>query len=153
MARLLDGGPKNKFLPLFLPLVGQVAQLGAINSLSQTLLKLTSPGVPDIYQGDELETLSLVDPDNRRPVDWERRRRALRSDEPSKLRLIRRVLALRAERPDDFAGLYEPVDLGPDWCAFRRGSVLVSVPLRPGLEVEGRGNLLPEPDLGLYATG
>src|SRR5207253_2209781 len=54
VARLLAPGAKNKFLPLFLPLVNQVAQLGAMNSLSQTLLKLTSPGVPDIYQGNEI---------------------------------------------------------------------------------------------------
>jgi (1->4)-alpha-D-glucan 1-alpha-D-glucosylmutase len=130
----------------------RVAREGRRVSLAQTLLKLTVPGVPDIYQGDELETLSLVDPDNRRPVDWELRRRALRSREPSKLLLVRRVLALRAERPADFAGPYEPIDLGPDRCAFRRGGILVSVPLRPGLDVEREGNLLREFDLGLYVT-
>ena len=48
----------------------EIARLGAINSLSQTLLKLTSPGVPDIYQGNEIWDFSLVDPDNRRPVDY-----------------------------------------------------------------------------------
>ena len=52
------------------------------SSLGMTLLKLTSPGVPDIYQGDELPLLALVDPDNRRPVDWELRRRLLASGEP-----------------------------------------------------------------------
>jgi (1->4)-alpha-D-glucan 1-alpha-D-glucosylmutase len=128
----------------------RVAEAGQHASLGQTLLKLTVPGVPDVYQGDELETLSLVDPDNRRPVDWERRRLALRSDEPSKQLLIRRVLALRAERPTDFAGPYEPIDLGSDWCAFRRGDVEVAVPLRLGLQARRRGNLLPEFDLGLY---
>jgi (1->4)-alpha-D-glucan 1-alpha-D-glucosylmutase len=128
----------------------RVAREGRRVSLAQTLLKLTVPGVPDIYQGDELESLSLVDPDNRRPVDWELRRRTLRSREPSKLLLIHRVLALRAERPDDFAGPYEPIDLGPDRCAFRRGGILVSVPLRSGLAVEREGDLLPEFDLGLY---
>ena len=134
--------------------VARVAGEGRRVSLAQTLLKLTVPGVPDIYQGDELESLSLVDPDNRRPVDWELRRRAVRSGrEPSKLRLIRRVLALRGERPADFAAPYEPVDLRPDRCAFRRGGVTVTVPLRPGLEVERDGNLLPELDLGLYVTG
>ena len=50
---------------------------GTFNSLAQTLVKLTAPGVPDIYQGTELWDLSLVDPDNRRPVDWAHRRRAL----------------------------------------------------------------------------
>ena len=64
-----------------------------------TLLKLTSPGVPDIYQGDEVPFLALVDPDNRRPVDWEALRRQLASSEPpAKLDLIRRTLALRARR-------------------------------------------------------
>jgi (1->4)-alpha-D-glucan 1-alpha-D-glucosylmutase len=133
----------------------RVASVGREASLGQTLLKLTVPGVPDLYQGDELETLSLVDPDNRRPVDWELRRRLLASEEPSKLLLIRRTLALRAERPDDFAGAYEPIDAGPDTCAFRRGEgVVVDVPLRRGRRAlaEGKGwtNLLPEFALGLY---
>ncbi|MEV4419946.1 malto-oligosyltrehalose synthase [Patulibacter sp. NPDC049589] len=65
------------FLADFLPLAARVATAGRRSSLAQTLLKLTVPGVPDVYQGDELETLSLVDPDNRRPVDWERRSRLL----------------------------------------------------------------------------
>ncbi len=60
----------QKFLPA-------VQYFGAINSLTQTLLKLTSPGVPDIYQGQELWDFSLVDPDNRRPVDFDLRERAL----------------------------------------------------------------------------
>jgi maltooligosyltrehalose synthase len=58
--------------------------------------------------------LSLVDPDNRRPVDWTPRR-------SPKSELVRRVLALRAERPDDFAGGYEPLDAGDGVVAFRRG--------------------------------
>lgn len=96
------------------------------------LLKLTCPGVPDIYGGDETELLALVDPDNRRPVDWEGLRAALVSDEPPpKLDLIRRTLTLRARRPDAFAGSYEPVAAGPDTCAFvRGGEVLVAVALR-----------------------
>jgi (1->4)-alpha-D-glucan 1-alpha-D-glucosylmutase len=113
------------------PIVRRVAPLGEQIALAQTLLKLTCPGVPDIYQGDELEALNLVDPDNRRPVDWEARRRSL-ADPPPKLRLIRQALALRARRPEAFAGAYEPVDAGPDVCAFTRGGdVLVAVPLRP----------------------
>jgi (1->4)-alpha-D-glucan 1-alpha-D-glucosylmutase len=79
--------------------------------------------VPDIYQGDELETLSLVDPDNRGAVDWERRKRLLGGGD-TKLDLTRKALALRE------LGAYEPVDLGPDVCAFTRGDVLVAVPLR-----------------------
>ena len=73
--------------------------------LGTTLLKLTVPGIPDLYQGDELPFLALVDPDNRRPVDWGARRRALTAAEPPpKLELIRRALALRAARPRAFAG-------------------------------------------------
>jgi (1->4)-alpha-D-glucan 1-alpha-D-glucosylmutase len=79
VAKLLEATPKNKFLPSFLPLVSDIARLGAINSLSQTLLKLTSPGVPDIYQGNEIWDFSLVDPDNRRPVDYKLRRAMLQT--------------------------------------------------------------------------
>jgi (1->4)-alpha-D-glucan 1-alpha-D-glucosylmutase len=104
-------------------------------SLGMTLLKLTSPGIPDLYQGDELPFLALVDPDNRRPVNWELRRRLLGSpDAPAKLDAIRSALALRARRPAAFAGSYEPLDAGPDVCAFTRGAeVLVAVAVRGGL--------------------
>src|SRR5207247_2423679 len=109
---------------LVAPFARRVAELGERIALAQTLLKLTCPGVPDIYQGDELESLNLVDPDNRRPVDWGARRRAL-ADPPPKLRLIRDVLARRV------GGSYEPVDAGQDVCAFVRGGQhLVAVPLR-----------------------
>lgn len=70
--RLLDGGPKNVFLREFIPFQRHIARLGMFNSLSQALLKLTAPGVPDIYQGNEVWNFSLVDPDNRRPVDFQR---------------------------------------------------------------------------------
>ena len=73
VAKILEPGGKNKFLATFLPVVEEIARLGAINSLAQTLLKLTSPGVPDLYQGNEIWDFSLVDPDNRRPVDYKRR--------------------------------------------------------------------------------
>jgi (1->4)-alpha-D-glucan 1-alpha-D-glucosylmutase len=72
VAKILEATPKNKFLPTFLPVAEEIARLGAINSLAQALLKLTSPGVPDIYQGNETWDFSLVDPDNRRPVDYKR---------------------------------------------------------------------------------
>ena len=77
IGRILDSSPRNKFVPAFLPVVQEIAWLGAINSLSQTLLKLTSPGVPDIYQGNEIWDYSLVDPDNRQPVDYRPRRAML----------------------------------------------------------------------------
>jgi (1->4)-alpha-D-glucan 1-alpha-D-glucosylmutase len=125
------------FLDDFEPFAAGVADAGRRVSLAHTLLKLTAPGIPDIYQGDELESLSLVDPDNRRPVDWERRRRLLRrvadGDVPDdhdgrKLALIHRTLALRARHETTFAdGAYRPIEAGPDVCAFARGDAVVVV--------------------------
>jgi (1->4)-alpha-D-glucan 1-alpha-D-glucosylmutase len=133
------------FLSDFLPFVEQVAEAGERSALGQLLLKLTVPGVPDIYQGDELIDLSLVDPDNRRPVDWDARRLALEAlaagaeptRETMKLHLIHRALELRARRPEAFGGTYEPVEAGAAVMAFTRGAgreVLVAVVLRePGV--------------------
>jgi (1->4)-alpha-D-glucan 1-alpha-D-glucosylmutase len=98
-------------------------------SIGQLLLKLTTPGVPDVYQGDELWALSMVDPDNRRPVDWAMRRdaiAALDSGAPVdranvKMHLIRRALALRARRPGPFEGAYRPLTAVGPLCAFTRG--------------------------------
>jgi (1->4)-alpha-D-glucan 1-alpha-D-glucosylmutase len=123
------------FLADFEPLVERVAAAGERAALAQLVLKLTSPGVPDIYNGDELPYFALVDPDNRRPVDWDRRRELLRRVKAGdaserKLWLIERLLALRARRPEAFAGSYEALDAGPATCAFvRGGEVLVAVPL------------------------
>jgi (1->4)-alpha-D-glucan 1-alpha-D-glucosylmutase len=113
------------FLRDFEPFQREVAQAGDRAALGQLLLKLTVPGVPDVYQGDELLNLSLVDPDNRRPVDWAARREAL-ADPPPKLRLIQRALALRSRRPDAFAGVYEPLEAGEEACAFVRGGDVVA---------------------------
>ncbi len=127
------------FLADFEPFVAEVARVGERAALGQLLLKLTVPGVPDIYQGDELLALSLVDPDNRRPVDWARRRELLEqvrhgappTEETRKLWLIVRALTLRARRPGPFEGAYTPVDAGPDTVAFLRGDdVLAAVALR-----------------------
>ena len=74
---LLAPGEKNLFLADFAPAATRLARFGLINGLSQVLLKLTSPGVPDIYQGCELWQFNLVDPDNRRPVDYAQRARLL----------------------------------------------------------------------------
>ena len=74
---ILDRSAHNRFLADFEEFAHRIARIGAFNSFSQTLLKLTSPGVPDIYQGNELLELNLVDPDNRRPVDYGRRRELL----------------------------------------------------------------------------
>ncbi|HET9528851.1 MAG TPA: malto-oligosyltrehalose synthase [Blastocatellia bacterium] len=70
---ILTPSPKNHFLINFIRFEKKTAFFGALNSLAQTLLKITSPGVPDFYQGSELWDLNLVDPDNRRPVDFQRR--------------------------------------------------------------------------------
>src|SRR3954452_2188510 len=93
----------REFLRDFEPFQARVAAEGDRAALGQLLLKLTVPGIPDIYQGDELLCLSLVDPDNRRPVDWDERRAAL-DDPPPKLALIREALALRARLPAPFTG-------------------------------------------------
>jgi (1->4)-alpha-D-glucan 1-alpha-D-glucosylmutase len=134
-ALLAADGP---FLPAFRPFQRLIAAHGAVNSLAQTLLKLTVPGVPDLYQGTELWDLSLVDPDNRRPVDFARRRALLEAlqarigaapggdttalcaellaawpDGRVKLYLTHRALTLRRERPRLFgAGAYRPLDGG-----------------------------------------
>jgi len=73
----LTGKNSRSFLPLFLPFQQRIARLGVMNSLSQLILKIGSPGVPDFYQGAELWDLSLVDPDNRRAVDFDQRARYL----------------------------------------------------------------------------
>ncbi len=80
VAAVLARGEENKeFLAAFEPVAERAARLGAINSLTQTVLKLTVPGVPDIYQGCDVWDYSLVDPDNRRPVDYEFRRKTLKN--------------------------------------------------------------------------
>ncbi len=129
------------FLTEFVPFAARVALLGDRVALRQVVLKLTSPGVPDIYQGDELLYLALVDPDNRRPVDWETRKLLLAGllagQEPgagtTKLFVTQRLLALRARRPDAFTGAYEPIAVGERACAFvRGGQVLVIVEVLEG---------------------
>ena len=131
------------FLGELEPFADRVARAGERSALGQTLLKLTAPGVPDVYQGDELWALSLVDPDNRRPVDWERRRETLAdlragaapTRETIKLFLIERALALRARRPDAFAGAYTPLAAGERCCAYlRHTSVLAATAIRSGIE-------------------
>jgi len=93
----LDVSRPNQFLDDFLPFQGRIAYYGALNSLAQVLLKITSPGVPDFYQGTELWDLSLVDPDNRRAVDYRKRAQLLeelrRSEADGSIRLSRELLA------------------------------------------------------------
>jgi (1->4)-alpha-D-glucan 1-alpha-D-glucosylmutase len=128
--RILEPARSGKFIESFARLAGRTALLGALNSLSQLTLKATMHGVPDFYQGTEFWDLSLVDPDNRRPVDFAARRQALdrMAGEPDwaalaaswpdgriKLALMRQLLALRNEHAALFAeGEYVPVDVrGP----------------------------------------
>ncbi len=129
---------------------------GRVNSLAQTLLKLTSPGVPDIYQGCELWDLSLVDPDNRRPVDYDRRRALLaeldslsvpqilaRADEGlPKLWLVRQTLRLHKEQPELFdGGSYEPLhatgEKAAHVIAFIRGGAAITIVPRWPLALAG----------------
>ncbi len=90
----------NEFLKSFAEFQSMVARVGMFNSLSQTLLKLAAPGVPDLYQGAEIWDFSLVDPDNRRQVDYRLRREllaSLKTDEHGKAALVEELLA----RPED----------------------------------------------------
>ena len=127
VARILETSPRNKFLPAFLPVAEEIARLGAVNSLAQITIKFTAPGVPDIYQGTELWDDSLVDPDNRRPVDYARRCEMLKEvehvhpgdlmrcwpDGRIKLRLTQRLLQLRRDNAELFReGNYEPINFG-----------------------------------------
>ncbi|WP_409329287.1 malto-oligosyltrehalose synthase [Trujillonella humicola] len=146
-----DDGRTRSELDAF---VARIAPLGRSNSLAQKLVQLTMPGVPDVYQGTELWDHSLVDPDNRRPVDYDLRRRLLaRLDEgwvpdvddtgSAKLLVVSRVLRLRRDSPELFAG-YTPVTAtGPaagHVVAFDRGAVTVATRLPARLAATGWGD-------------
>ena len=141
--------------------VSRVQDAGRANSLAQTLLKCTAPGVPDLYQGGELWDLSLVDPDNRRPVDYSLRRRLLRElthigkentaaeimmraeEGLPKMWTIYRALQLRRERPDCFGADadYTPLEVDGDKhdhvIAYLRGEDVVTVVPRLTLQLAG----------------
>lgn len=159
---VLDASRPNPFLADFAEFVGSLARPAAIASLSQLVLKLTVPGVADLYQGGELWDFSLVDPDNRRPVDFSRRQALLAElqgatasdlmqrwqDGREKLFVTRTLLALRREHPDLFAaGDYQPLEIGDGrnsdrLCAFARirdgETLIVAVPrLTWGLYKDG----------------
>jgi (1->4)-alpha-D-glucan 1-alpha-D-glucosylmutase len=134
------------FRRAFEPVAEWLALAGERISLAEVALRLTAPGVPDIYQGDELWTYSLVDPDNRRPVDWERatdllggwRRGGTPTRASAKLVLVATLLELRVRQFDAFAGRYLALDSSPSTCAFQRGDdVVVAVALgAPAIDFE-----------------
>lgn len=154
--RLLTPSPDNQFLQAFRPFQQRIAFYGIFNSLAQVLLKNTAPGVPDLYQGCEFWDLSLVDPDNRRPVDYEQRIAALnevqtratgdhaqliadllahKEDGHIKLYLTHSLLQVRKEYSQLFQnGDYQPLEVIGKWArhiiAFARqfeGQVAISV--------------------------
>lgn len=138
-------------------LTGLVAQLSphaASDALGQKLLALTVPGVPDVYQGTELWDDSLVDPDNRRPVDYAARRAALRELQHPKLLVVTTALRLRRAHPGCFLrGTYTPMladgEAADHVVAFRRGEDIVVAVTRwtVRLAEHGWGNtVLPLPD-------
>ncbi len=158
--------------PALDPLAETLDRLGFLNTLSQTALHLTTPGVPDVYQGAELFDLSLVDPDNRRPVDWALRQRLLSdlgplSDDPApdavrqlveerraeaKFYLVARLLRLRGRHPALVSGDYHALDVdGPGerfWIAYTRETedeaLVVLVSRFPGAEDRAATVPLPE---------
>ena len=155
--RALDVSRRNPFLESFAPFQERVALLGMHNSLVQVVLKFTVPGVPDIYQGAELWDFSMVDPDNRRAVDFLSRSEALREevglhdlkdrwrDGRIKLRLTHKLLKLRQTYPRLFQdGSYQPLTVSGSQadrvCAFARTSsdarMLVAVSLFPGRDLD-----------------
>ncbi len=129
ISAILDPGKSPDFLTSLSVFVTRLARLGAWNSVTQVVLKCTSPGVPDFYQGTELLDLSLVDPDNRRPVDYALRRKLLAevaSEHPRNLRsqvedgrlklfAIRSLLQFRRDHASLFSeGDYQPIEVhGP----------------------------------------
>lgn len=106
--RIMDNGQDNQFLKDFVNFQKVIANYGMYNSLSQVLLKITCPGVPDFYQGTEIWNLSLVDPDNRRPVDYALRNRMLEDLKKREFEISQREFSreLIANRTDGMIKLY-----------------------------------------------
>jgi (1->4)-alpha-D-glucan 1-alpha-D-glucosylmutase len=135
-------------------LVAQLNPHAASDALGQKLLALTAPGIPDVYQGTELWDDSLVDPDNRRPVDYAARRAALERLQHPKIRVVTTALRLRRSRPEAFLhGEYLPVlasgSAADHVVAFRRGEDVLVAATRwtVRLPETGWGNtVLPLPD-------
>jgi (1->4)-alpha-D-glucan 1-alpha-D-glucosylmutase len=157
LERLVRGCLQDEaFLAALQEVVAPLVVPGRVNALAQVLWKLTAPGVPDVYQGTELWDLSLVDPDNRRPVDYAARERLLagaRVDPPAvdaddgaaKLWLTHRALAVRAGRANDFApgapyrSLWAEGAAAEHAVAYRRGEGVVAVAQRLPLRLAAAG--------------
>jgi (1->4)-alpha-D-glucan 1-alpha-D-glucosylmutase len=156
LTKFVSGGLRDpEFVRDVEAFVGRISEAAAVNSLGQTLIKLTAPGVPDIYQGCELWDFSLVDPDNRRPVDFARRQYLLkaagvlsaeqawqrRAEGLPKVWLIHKALAVRAEIPDypdlDYEPLFARGAKPGHTVAFSRGGKLISVVPRFYLKLNG----------------
>jgi (1->4)-alpha-D-glucan 1-alpha-D-glucosylmutase len=133
--------------------VGRIAGPGRSNSLAQKVLQIAGPGVPDVYQGTELFEYSLVDPDNRRPVDWAARRELLAridggelpdvdASGAAKLLVTATALRLRRYRPEEF-DTYRAVpaqgDAAEHAVAFARSAHLVAVVTRLPVGLAARG--------------
>ncbi len=129
--KILDVSSSNLFLDDFVPFATMLATHGMQNSLAQTVLKLTLPGVPDIYQGTEFWDLSLVDPDNRRPVDYAARQKSLNEnasdllihwhDGQIKQHLVHCLLQHRQANPALYTfGSYETITVDGSFLAFQR---------------------------------
>jgi (1->4)-alpha-D-glucan 1-alpha-D-glucosylmutase len=175
--RVLDPAQSPRFLSEFAAFREPLAVAGMVNGLAQVLLKITAPGVPDFYQGTEFWDLNLVDPDNRRPVDFEARRRVLadvraRGGDPAalardllatwadgrvKLYVIHRALTCRRSAPELFAtGAYVPLATtgrhAAHLCAFARRtgtgqSAIVVVPRLTARLTGGSGRLPLGPEV------
>jgi malto-oligosyltrehalose synthase len=166
---VLDPRRSAAFLDDLGSFVARIAPAGAANGLAQLVLKLTAPGIPDVYQGTELWDLSLVDPDNRRPVDFAALATLLErtgaeapaermagswADGAVKQALLARVLAVRKDRPELFArGAYRPLAVTGERSghvlAFARsheGELAVAVLAIRNAPLLGRGWLAPPPD-------
>ena len=163
LTAVLDGDRPARVVYELHEFTQRIAAAGALNSLSQMMLRLTAPGIPDLYQGTEFWDFSMVDPDNRRAVDYPARRQALESAEPVaelmrswrdgrvKQAILHKVLLARAQRPELFArGTYVPLRIeGPaadHALAFARqheGQTMITVVSRLGSACARDAPVLP----------
>jgi (1->4)-alpha-D-glucan 1-alpha-D-glucosylmutase len=182
LAQALDLDQSEEFIASLHEFVTRIANAGVANSLVQVTLRCTVPGVPDLYQGTEFWDFSLVDPDNRRPVDFSARRTAMAKASPMnalsnawrdgrvKQALLRRLLALRREYPELFSGgSYEPILIAgtkrKNALAFMRRvgkrAILVVATIRSSAGLLNTDQIVPVPEwwadtqlkLSVTATG